>query len=147
MSVAIVTDSTADIPKELLNKYHIHVVPNILIIEGQSLVDGVDISRQEFYERLPTMKSPPTTGTASPGAYEKLYDKLFGDGASHIFSIHAASKLSGIFNAASTVSSTVVISQWGSASKFLLPQKALPAAWKSAGYSIWYKPLARECGL
>jgi len=101
MSIAIVTDSTADIPTELLNKYHIHVVPNIVIIEGQSMVDGVDISRQEFYELLPTMKSAPTTGTASSGSYEKLYDKLLGDGASHILSIHAASKLSGIFNAAS----------------------------------------------
>ena len=102
MNIAIVTDSTADIPAELVQAYQIHVVPNLVIIDGQSLEDGKDISRKEFYERLPEMANPPTTATASSGTYQQLYERLFDQGASHIISIHVASQLSGILNAAST---------------------------------------------
>ncbi|MBN1147876.1 MAG: DegV family protein [Anaerolineales bacterium] len=102
MSIAVVTDSTADIPSELAQEYQIQVVPNLVIIEGESLEDGKDISRQEFYERLPTMETPPTTATASIGAYQQLYEKLLGGNFKQIISIHASSQLSGIFNAAST---------------------------------------------
>lgn len=106
MSISIVTDSTADIPADLLGKYNIRMVPNLVIIGGESLEDGIDISRQEFYKRLPEMSSHPTTATASSGAYQQLYEKLFGLGASHIVSIHASSLLSGIFNAASLAAQT-----------------------------------------
>lgn len=102
MSIALVTDSTADIPTKELHNYHIHVVPNLVIMDGKSLEDGVDISRQEFYERLPDMTSQPTTSTASSGAYQALYEQLLTGGARQILSIHASSLLSGIFNAAST---------------------------------------------
>lgn len=102
MNIAIVTDSTADIPSDLAGQYQIHVVPNLVIIDGQTLVDGKDISREEFYQRLPGMKVPPTTGTASSGAYQQLYQELFEQGADQIVSIHASSQLSGIYNAAHT---------------------------------------------
>jgi DegV family protein with EDD domain len=100
--IAIVTDSTADIPRALVEQYSIQVVPNILILEGKSLVDEIDITRQEFYNRLPGLKSNPTTATASIGTYEKLYHTLLSRGVQHIVSMHASSRLSGIFNAAST---------------------------------------------
>ena len=102
MNIAIVTDSTADIPAELVQAYQIHVVPNLVIIDGQSLEDGIDISREQFYERLPEMANPPTTATASSGTYQQLYERLLGQGASHIISIHVAGQLSGVINAAST---------------------------------------------
>jgi DegV family protein with EDD domain len=99
--IAIVTDSTADIPEELTERHKIHVVPNILVIDGRSVEDGKGISRQEFYSGLPNMKTFPTTATASSGTYQQLYQRLFQEGFSQILSIHAASLLSGIFNAAS----------------------------------------------
>jgi DegV family protein with EDD domain len=102
MSIAIVTDSTSDIPAELVERYSISVVPNILVLDGQSLEDGKGISREEFYNRLPEMKSLPTTATASPGVYLNLYEKLLKSGATHVLSVHAAGTLSGIINAAST---------------------------------------------
>jgi DegV family protein with EDD domain len=102
MSIAIVTDSTADIPDEQAQQLQIHIIPNILVIDGQSMKDGIDISREAFYERLPEMKIPPTTATASSGDYQRLYETLFSKGASNIISIHAAYQLSGILNAAST---------------------------------------------
>jgi DegV family protein with EDD domain len=101
MEIAIVTDSTADLPESLAESNHIHVVPNLVIVEGQSLEDGKDITRQEFYERLPGMRLFPTTATASSGTYQHLYQKIIRQGANYILSIHAASLLSGIVNAAS----------------------------------------------
>lgn len=102
--IAIVTDSTADIPQSFIDQLSIEVVPNIIIIEGKSLEDGKDITRQEFYERLPTLKDLPTTATASSGAYEQKYQSLINQGFNHIISIHASSLLSGIYNAARTAS-------------------------------------------
>ncbi len=98
--IAIVTDSTADIPADYAERYLIHVIPNIIIIDGKSLKDGVDITRQEFYEKLVSMKTLPTTATASSGVYQQLYERLLGQGAKNILSIHASSLLSGIYNAA-----------------------------------------------
>ena len=101
MGIAIVTDSTSDIPQDLAERYRIQVVPNVMVIDGESLLDGEGISREEFYRRLPDMISPPTTATASSGVYQKIYDSLFKQGATEILSIHASSLLSGIYNAAS----------------------------------------------
>ena len=100
MNISVVTDSTADLPVALAQKYQVHIVPNLVIIDGQTLVDGKDISRDEFYQRLPAMKTPPTTGTASSGVYQTLYQELLDQGADQVVSIHTSSQLSGIYNAA-----------------------------------------------
>jgi DegV family protein with EDD domain len=102
MKIAIVTDSTCDIPEQLVQEYDIQVMPNIVVIDGQSLEDGKGISREEFYERLPTLKELPTTATASSGSYQELYERLFQSGYEHILSIHPSVKLSGIMNAANS---------------------------------------------
>jgi len=98
--IAIVTDSTADIPPDLVRKYRIHVVPNIIILGDRNFEDGKEITRQEFYEQLPSMNPLPTTATAASGVYEELYAELFARGAQQVISMHASSKLSGIFNSA-----------------------------------------------
>ncbi len=100
--IALVTDSTADIPDHLSEKYKIHIIPNILIIGENTYLDGVDISRQEFYERLPQMDPLPTTGTPSIIRFQQAYEAILSNGASHIISIHAASRLSGIFDTATS---------------------------------------------
>jgi len=106
MEIAIATDSTCDLPADLITKLGIHVVPNIIVMQGKSVEDGVGISRQEFYERLPEMNPLPTTSTASSGTYQSLYDQLFKQGIDKIISIHASSLLSGIFNAANVAANT-----------------------------------------
>lgn len=108
MNTAIVTDSTSDLTPELAQENKIAVIPNIIIIEGVEYEDGKGLTREEFYNRLPSLKDQPTTGTASSGTYEKLYEKLLDRGAKEIFSIHAASSLSGIFNAASLAAQNFV---------------------------------------
>ena len=100
MKIGFVTDSTSDIPVELAERYGIEVVPALININGKSYVDGLDISREEFYMRLPGLKLMPTTSTPSVGAFQERYEKLFNIGADSIISIHPPNELSGIFNAA-----------------------------------------------
>lgn len=100
MSTAVVTDSTADIPQKLAADHSITIVPAILIIGEQSMEDGSGISREEFYGRLPTYKSPPSTAAPSAGAFEATYRRLISQGFDKILSIHCSSLLSGIFASA-----------------------------------------------
>ena len=102
MNIRIVTDSTSDLPKEYIHQYQINVIPNIIILDGKSYLDGLDISRERFYESLPGLKQNPTTATASVGTYFEIYNTLFKQGADQILSIHPPMNLSGIVNAAST---------------------------------------------
>jgi DegV family protein with EDD domain len=105
MKIAIVTDSTADIPVKITEEKKITVIPAILVIEGTSLVDGSGITRQDFYKQLPTMENPPTTATPSTGTFQRVYEKLFQDGFQRIVSIHVSSLLSGIFSTAEMAAS------------------------------------------
>lgn len=101
MSIAIVTDSACDIPPEIAEQLQIHVIPNVLVIEGQSFLDGREISRQEFYERLPKMRNVPSTAAPSPGTFQAVYEGLFQQGYQQIISIHVPDALSAIFSVAS----------------------------------------------
>jgi DegV family protein with EDD domain len=100
MKIAFVTDSTSDIPSDLAEKYGIKVVPALVNINGKSYQDGLDISREEFYTRLPKLKPLPTTSSPSVGSFETCYEELLNTGAETILSIHPPNELSGIFNAA-----------------------------------------------
>jgi len=98
--IAIVTDSTADIPIEEQQNLNIVVVPAVLTLDGESFRDGLDISRADFFQRLPTLSSPPTTGAPSVHAFESIYKELLGRGVEKILSIHLPDTLSGMLNVA-----------------------------------------------
>jgi len=100
MKIELVTDSTSDVPDDLAEQYGIQIIPALVNIKGKSYADGVDISREEFYRRLPGMKPPPTTSAPSVGAFQERYEKLLTGGAESVLSIHPPNELSGIFNAA-----------------------------------------------
>ena len=100
MKIALVTDSTADIPENLRAKYQIEVVPITLHIDGQSYIDGITLTREKFYDWMPTMQTPATTAAPSIGSFGERYEKLLSAGADNVISIHVAATLSGIFNAA-----------------------------------------------
>ncbi len=100
MNIAIVTDSTSDITPDLACEYGIHVVPAILVVNGQSLEDGNQISREELYRQLPSMKVSPTTAAPSSGTFQRAYEALLKKGADQIISIHVSSVLSGMYNSA-----------------------------------------------
>ena len=92
--VAIVIDSTAYVPEELVKQYDLHVIPLTVNWEGDSLLDNVDITPEEFYARLGTAKEMPTTSQPSAGAFHELYSKV-AETAESIISIHISSELSG----------------------------------------------------
>lgn len=100
MSTAIVTDSTSDIPVGLREELGIFQIPVDLTLEDKTYLDGFDLSRNDFYHRLPGLKKMPTTAAPASGRFQRLYQEVFDLGYSRIISIHAASALSGIFNSA-----------------------------------------------
>jgi len=106
MKIGLVTDSTSDLPADLVMQHNIEVVPAILIMGDKTYTDGEGISRQEFYRRLPDLPVPPTTASPSVGSFIERYERLFRGGIDRILSIHAPSALSGIFNAARLAAET-----------------------------------------
>jgi DegV family protein with EDD domain len=98
-SVAIVSDSTSDIPPGLAASRSITMVPLTLHFDGRSLLDGVDITPTEFYRRLPQSTTHPTTSQPSPGQFAEAYARLLADHES-IVSIHLSERLSGTYESA-----------------------------------------------
>ena len=88
-SIEIVTDSTCDIPTDLVEKWHIHVVPNYINFGTQSYLDEVEMSREQFYQELVSNPIHPTTASPPPGRFAELYQKL-AQTSSGIISLHPA---------------------------------------------------------
>lgn len=97
--IAIVTDSTACFPVELIRPYPITVVPLQVIWDGKNYRDGVDISIEEFYHRLKNTKVMPSTSQPSPADFVRVYEDLLGKGY-EVLSIHISGKLSGTMDSA-----------------------------------------------
>ncbi len=76
MTVKIITDSTSDLPKEVAEKLGITVVPLYVNFGNEAYRDGIDLTTDAFYQRLPTDKNHPTTSTPPPAAYAEACDKL-----------------------------------------------------------------------
>ena len=74
--VAIVTDSTAYIPADLVNQYQIQVAPQVLIWGNETFRDGIDIQSAEFFARLKTAKQLPTTSQVNPRTFFDIFKKL-----------------------------------------------------------------------
>ena len=74
--VAVVTDSTCCIPQELIERYNIHLVPALIIHEGRSYRDRIDISPTEVYKIMRKRKSLPTTSVPSPEDFLSTYQGL-----------------------------------------------------------------------
>jgi DegV family protein with EDD domain len=92
--VAIVTDSTASVSSEFLNKFPIFVAPQVLIWGEETFEDGVDIQPSEFYARLKVSKTMPTTSQVTPGSFQKVFSKLL-EQEFQILAILISEKLSG----------------------------------------------------
>ncbi len=100
MGIRIVTDSTCDLPDEIINKHGIGIIPMHIITPTGEMQDGIDITRKEFFEKLPGYKPHPTTAAPSPEVFKQTYEKLAREGASEIISIHISRKLSAVMDIA-----------------------------------------------
>jgi DegV family protein with EDD domain len=97
MSLKIVLDSTSDLVPELLGKFEI--VPLTVNFGEEEFIDGVTITREEFYAKLIESDVIPTTSQASPEAFERVFKKLVENG-DEVLCITVASKLSGTYQSA-----------------------------------------------
>ena len=98
-SVAVVTDSCACLPPELIEEYRITVVPTIIIVGDQEYRDGVDITPKQLYEIQRQKKVLPTTSAPSPRAFLDVYQQL-GQKTNHILQLTLSSNFSMIYNSA-----------------------------------------------
>ena len=97
MTVRVITDSTADLPPEVAAELGIEVVPLNVHFGTDTFRDGIDLSADEFYERLVASPRPPTTSQPSVGAFLEVYQKAL-EGADGIVSVHISAKVSGTWN-------------------------------------------------
>lgn len=97
--VAIVTDSTSYIPKDYVTKYNLTIVPQVLIWNGDTYEDGVEILPDEFYRRLKTAKVMPTTSQVSITNMQKSFTSLLEQGYD-VLGMFISSKLSGTMQSA-----------------------------------------------
>ena len=97
--VAIVTDSTVNLPVDVIKEHNIYVIPQILNWEGKSYLDQIDISTEEFYERLPLSKDLPKTSQPAPGQFTEHFEKV-AEGAESIVAIFVSQALSGTIQSA-----------------------------------------------
>ncbi|MDD2921250.1 MAG: DegV family protein [Anaerolineales bacterium] len=97
--LAVVTDSTAYIPDEYVKRHNITVAPQVLIWDNETLRDGVDIQPGEFYTRLKTSKSMPTTSQVSIVDMQSIFQSLV-DQDFEVLGIFISSKLSGTLQSA-----------------------------------------------
>jgi len=99
LSIAVVTDSTSDLPLNIAERHGITIVPLNVHIDDETYLDGVTISADEMYKRLPDQKVIPTTSAPSVGTFLEIYEKL-AKTHDEIISIHLSAKLSLTHNAA-----------------------------------------------
>jgi DegV family protein with EDD domain len=100
MDIRIVTDSTCDLPEATVEKYNITVVPLYINQGANAYLDGVDMTRDEFYRKLPEFHPAPSTATPGPEFFTQVWNTLADVGAQAILSIHVSEKLSATINVA-----------------------------------------------
>ena len=99
MTVRVVTDSISDLPPELAEQLGITVVPANVHFGTEVYKDGVDLSTDQFFDRLFNGPDFPTTSQPSVGEFMETYSNI-SDGADGIVSVHVSSKVSGTLNSA-----------------------------------------------
>jgi DegV family protein with EDD domain len=104
--VAIVTDSTACMPVDLINRYSISVAPQVVIWGQETLRDGVEITPEQFYERLAKASVMPSTSQASPATFEHIFRGLLDQGYD-VLAIVLSHKLSGTYQSTVLAKETI----------------------------------------
>ncbi|ARC84734.1 DegV family protein [Clostridium argentinense] len=100
--IALITDSTSDLSKEMIDKYNIIVLPFRIIFKDREFRDGIEITPQEIYKSFE--KEVPTSSLPSMKDMEEVFQRLEREGYTHAIAVTLSSKLSGIYNALKLVS-------------------------------------------
>jgi len=100
MNIRIVTDSTCDLPENIVDQHAITVIPLHINVGEKTFLDGVNLTRSEFYTQLPDFSPSPKTAAPSPEVFTQAYERLADEGALAILSIHISETLSATINSA-----------------------------------------------
>ena len=100
MSIRVVTDSSCDLPEQVVKELNISVLPLYIHTGSHEYLDGIDLSREQFYRDLPNYPEHPTTAVPSPQKFKAIYDSLAEEGAQDVISIHISHSLSGVVDVA-----------------------------------------------
>lgn len=103
--IAIVTDSLSSVPANFVEQYNIKVVPQVLIWGEEIFLDGVDITPSEFYNRLKTADTIPSTSQATPASFKDVFEPLVAAGIP-IITIVGSSELTATINSAEQAKAT-----------------------------------------
>jgi DegV family protein with EDD domain len=99
--IRIVTDSTANLPPEIISKFGITVIPAHVIFGSDTYLDGVTMTAGEFYQRLSASDALPSTSEASVNEFSALYDKMLAaEPGTTLISVHISSSMSGFIASA-----------------------------------------------
>ncbi|MGH8986350.1 MAG: DegV family protein [Acidimicrobiia bacterium] len=98
MTTALVTDSGAQLPAALRDRYRVRVVPLTVVLDGRPFREGIDLTTGDFYARL-RAGAEVSTSAPSPGDALAVYERAAADGASEILTIHIGSNTSATVNA------------------------------------------------
>jgi DegV family protein with EDD domain len=104
--IGFVTDSNAQLPAELVERYHVEVVPLTVTIDGTPYLEGVDIDADSFYARFESGQPEVSTSQPSPGQFSEAYARAAARGVDEILSVHIGSAVSGTINAARLAAQT-----------------------------------------
>jgi DegV family protein with EDD domain len=140
MTVKIVTDSVADIPPQVVKELGITVIPLNVHFGTEAYRDGIDLTTEQFYERLVHSQTLPVTSVPSPGVFAEVYDRLTEE-TDEIIAIIVSAKLSGTYEVAlqsidlmkKKCRVEVIDSQWAVMAQGFIVMKAAKAAQDGAG--------------
>ena len=102
MKIRIVTDSTCDLPEEILSQQDITIIPLHINVGEKTYLDGVDLTREDFYAQLPDYSPAPKTAAPGIEVFIQAFERLADEGAQAILSIHISETLSATINSART---------------------------------------------
>jgi DegV family protein with EDD domain len=108
MGIRVVTDSACDLPAPLIEALGIEIVPLTIRFGKEEFVDRVDLSADEFWNRLERSNTLPETAAPSPGAFESCFRDLAARGATGIVCINLSSHLSGTMQSAQVAAAATV---------------------------------------
>jgi DegV family protein with EDD domain len=106
--IAWVTDSTAFLDEELKKHPDVYQVPMAVILDEEEYIDGVDLTAEELFEQLKTLKTPPKTSQPSIGAFQEVFEKL-SENYDSIITVLVSSKLSGTVSSSEQAAQLVKI--------------------------------------
>ncbi|MCK0471960.1 DegV family protein [Halalkalibacter sp. APA_J-10(15)] len=101
MTIKIVTDSTCDLTNDVIQTYDITVVPLSITFQSETFLDGVDLTKQQFLNKLKASEELPKTSQPSMGSFSEVYERLLSDpSTTHVISIHITEGMSGTYQSA-----------------------------------------------